>query len=67
MKYLWISKTSLISISKRSLVSVELKSTEKKFTTPFNHAFFILLIVKSFEVLPKLSVYFFYLESFVLN
>ena len=32
-----------------------LKSTEKKFTIPFNPVFFILLIVKSFETLPKNS------------
>ena len=39
-------------ISKILLVSTELKS-EKNFTIPFNHGFFILLIVKSFEILPK--------------
>ena len=48
IKYLWISKISLVSI--------ELKSTEKNFTTPFNLVFFILLIVKSFEMLRKHSV-----------
>ena len=32
-----------------------LKSTEKKFTTPFNPILFILSIVKSFEILPKHS------------
>ena len=47
IKYLWISIISLVSIG--------LKSTEKIFTTPFNPAFFILLIVKSFEILPKHS------------
>ena len=37
-----------------SSVSIGLKSTEKKFTTPFNPVFFlILLIVKFFEILPK--------------
>ena len=45
MKYLWISKTSLVPIG--------LKSAEKSFTTPFNPAFFILLIVKSFEIFSK--------------
>ena len=30
-----------------------LKSTEKKFTTATNPVFFILLTVKSFEILPK--------------
>ena len=47
IKYLWISKISLLSIG--------LKSIKKHFTTPFNPAFFILLIVKSFEILPKHS------------
>ena len=47
IKYLWISKISLSSIG--------LKSTEKHFRTPFNHVFFILLIVKYFETLPKYS------------
>ena len=48
MKYLWIFKVSLVSIG--------LKSTEKKFTLLFNPVFFfILLIVKSFEILPKHS------------
>ena len=47
-KYLWISKISLVSIG--------LKSKEKKFTAPFNPVFFfILVIVKSFEILPKHS------------
>ena len=47
-KDLWISKISLVSIG--------LKLTEKNFTDPFNPAFFYkLLIVKSFEMLPKRS------------
>ena len=50
-----------------SLVSIGLKSTENKFTTPFNPIFFKLLIVKSFEILPKHSAYSFILESFALN
>ena len=41
IKYLWISKTSLVSVG--------LKSTEKSFTIPFNRVFFILLIVKYFD------------------
>ena len=48
IKYLWISKISLVSIG--------LKSTEKNFTLLFNPTFFILLILKSFEILPKHSV-----------
>ena len=48
IKYLWMSVTSL--------VSTELKSTEKNFTISFNSGFPILLIVKSFETLPKQSV-----------
>ena len=47
IKYLWISKISLVLI--------ELKAAEKKIKTPFNSVFFILLIVKSFETLPKHS------------
>ena len=47
MKYLWISTISLVSMG--------LKSTEKKFAIPFNPVFFILLIVKSFEALAKNS------------
>ena len=48
VKCLWISKISLVSIG--------LKSTEKKFTTPFKPVFFFRLsIVKSFETLPKHS------------
>ena len=38
------------------LVSIGLKSTEKKMTTSPNPVFFIFLIVKSFEILPKHSV-----------
>ena len=41
IKYLWISKILL--------------STGLKFTTPVNPVFFILLIVRSFETLPKHS------------
>ena len=47
IKNLWISKLSLVSIG--------LKSTEKKFTTPSNPVFVILLIAKSFETLPNHS------------
>ena len=36
-----------------SLISIGLKSTEKNFTIPLNPVFFILLIVKSFEILSK--------------
>ena len=40
----------LLWISKISLVSIGIKSTEKNFTTHFNPVFFfILLIVKYFE------------------
>ena len=35
------------------VLSIGLKSTEKNFTTPFDPVFFILLIVNSFETLPK--------------
>ena len=45
IKYLWISKMSLVPMG--------LKLTEKCFTIPFNPAFFILLIVKSFEISLK--------------
>ena len=45
MKYLWMSKISLLLTG--------LKSTEKNFTTPVNPAFFMLLLVKDFEILPK--------------
>ena len=48
IKNLWISKILL--------VSVRLKTTEKNFRLPFNPAFFISLIVKSFEILPKHSL-----------
>ena len=51
IKYLWISKILLLSIG--------LKSTEKNFTLPFNPVFLLLLlllIVKSFVILPKHSV-----------
>ena len=41
IKYLWLPKISIVSI--------ELKSTEKKFTTPFNPVFSKLVVVKSFE------------------
>ena len=37
---------------KISLVSIGLKSTGKNFTLPLAPVFFILLIVKSFEILP---------------
>ena len=37
------------------LVSIGLKPSEKN-ETPFNRIFFMLLIVKSFEILPKYSV-----------
>ena len=43
IKDLWISKISLVSI--------ELKSTEKKFALPFNPVIFTLLVVKSFGIL----------------
>ena len=37
-------------------IYIGLKTTEKKFTLPFNPVFFfILLIVNSFEILPKNS------------
>ena len=41
-----------LCVSKISLVSIGLKLTEF-FTLPFNHVFLKLLIVKSFEILPK--------------
>ena len=44
IKYLWISKIALLSI--------RLKSMEKKFTTPPNPIFFIILVIKSSEILP---------------
>ena len=49
------------------LVSTGLKSTEKNFTIPFNPVFFILLIVKSFIILPKHSAQSFISEVFILN
>ena len=52
IKYLWISKISIVSIT--------LKSTEKTLTTPFNPVFFVLLIGKSLEILPKNGIYGFY-------
>ena len=42
-------------ISRILLVSIGLKSTEKNFATSFNPAFFILLIIESFETLTKHS------------
>ena len=48
IKYLWISKISLVSTG--------LTSRGKNFSTPFNPVLFLsfaLLIVKSFETLPK--------------
>ena len=50
----FFSWNNYFCISKISLVSIGLKSTEKNFTLPFNPVFFI-LIVKSFEILPKHS------------
>ena len=47
IKYLWIYKIFLVSI--------EWKSTEKKLYISFKFRFFILLIAKSFETLPKRS------------
>ena len=49
------------------LVSIGLKSTEKHFTTPFHAVFFILLIVKFFETLPKHSALSFISDFFALN
>ena len=43
------------------------KISVKPFTTPFNPVFFMLTIVKSFEVLPKHNGYGFIFESFALN
>ena len=45
-----------LGISKISLVSKGLKSTEKKLTLPLNPVYFIILILKSFEILPTHSV-----------
>ena len=42
-------------------------ATEKNFTTYFNPVFFILLIVKSSETLPKHSKKYFISVSFALN
>ena len=44
-----------LQISKISLMSIGLKPTEKKFATPLNLVLYTLLIVKSFEILPKYS------------
>ena len=40
---------------------------EKTFTIPFNPVFLMLSIAKSFEMLPKHSIYGFISESFALN
>ena len=42
-------------MSKKSLVSIGLKSTEKNLTAPFNPVFVKLLIVESFEIFSKQS------------
>ena len=55
---MWISKISSLSIG--------LKLT-KKITNPFNPDFFILLIVNSFETLPKNSAWSFISECFALS
>ena len=52
---------------KMSLVSIELKSTEEKIKTSFNPVFFILLMVKSFETIPKHSEWSSISEFFGLN
>ena len=44
INHLWISEISSVSVG--------LKSPEKDFTISFNPVFSILLIVKSFEILP---------------
>ena len=44
-----------------------IKINRKNFTTPFNPVFFILLIVKSFEKLPKRSGQSFISEFYALN
>ena len=41
--------------SKISLVSIELKPTQKNFTIPFNLNFFHVINCKSFDILPKHS------------
>ena len=46
---------------------IAFKSTVENFTIPFNPAFFILLNLKSFEILPKQSVCYVISESFTLN
>ena len=46
-----------LCVSKISLLSVGLKSTEKKIKRPFNLTFFILSVAKYFEMLPKHGVY----------
>ena len=46
---------------------IALQSTEKILKTPFNPVFFILLIVKVFEMLPKHNGYGFISEFFALN
>ena len=40
---------------KNIIGSNRIKMTEKHFTIPFNRVFFMLLIAKSFEILPKHS------------
>ena len=57
IKYLWISKISLVSII----------LTEKAFIYPFNLVFFMLSIVKSLEILCKHNDYGCIFESFALN
>ena len=59
IKYLWISKILLVSIA--------LQKTEKIFILLFNHVFFILLSVKSFEILPRYNRYGFISGSFDLK
>ena len=50
------------------MVSINrIKINRKKNTLPFNPSFFITLIVKSFEILPKHSVESFISDHFVLN
>ena len=59
IKYLWISKILLSRLA--------LKSTVKYFIAPFNPIFFMLSIVKIFEILPKYNGCGFICESFALN
>ena len=63
IKYVWISKISLLS--------TVLQSTEKPFTLPFSPVFFILLIEIFFEKnllkLPKDNGYVFFSKYFTLN